>query len=300
MREDAVRPHEPRAARPALIDGPVRVAGIAISHPHRILYSPQGVTKHELARYYEQVADVMLPHVAGRPLTLVRCPEGQGQACFYQRHAGPSRWVTANTPQALVTLVQMGVLEVHPWGARTEDLEHPDRLVMDLDPGEGVSWAQVVAGARTLKRMLAAHDLEAFVKTTGGRGLHVVVPLARGAHEWPEVHAYAHLLAARMSRGEPERYVAIPGKEHRVGKIFVDYLRNARSATAVAAYSSRARPGATVSMPVAWSALPKIDPEALTVRSVLTALARRRIDPWARIDRVQQRLTASMVTDLER
>jgi len=182
-----------------------------------------------------------------------------------------------DTLEGLISLVQFGVLEIHPWGARSDDLEHPDRLFFDLDPGPDVDWKALVQTARLLREQLSAAGLQAFVKTTGGKGLHVLAPIAP-TKPWSEVTEMARAAAHDLARRFPDRYVATSSKGVRGGKIFLDYLRNARSATAVAAYSARARPGATVSAPLAWEELGKARPEVFTVRSMTARL--RKPDPW--------------------
>src|SRR5262249_40091019 len=219
--------------------------------------------------YYEAIADWIVPHVADRPLALLRCPEGAGKQCFYQKHAGPgvpdevkrvriheaggstATYVYVDDLPGLVALAQIGVLEVHPWGSRAGNLEHPDRLVLDLDPARGVMWPRVVAAALEVRALLADLDLIAFVKTTGGKGLHVVVPL-RPEAGWDVVHGLAEAIGAEMARRAPDRYTVNPLKTARRGRIFIDYLRNVRGATAVAAYSPRAHPQAPVSTPLSW------------------------------------------------
>ena len=277
----------------------VEVAGVRLTHPDRVLYPAQGVTKRELAAYWEAVAGRALPHLAGRPLTLVRCPQGRQRKCFHQQHAGPglpaslrrvtvptaaggaAEHVAAEDLAGLVGLVQVGVLELHPWGSRADDPDHPDRLVLDLDPAPDLPFAAVVAAALELRdRLLAAAGLASFAKTTGGRGLHVTAPLAPG-QGWAPVKALAKSLAEDLAAAEPARYTAKAAKSGREGRIFVDYLRNERGATAVAPYSPRARPGATVAMPLAWEELtPDLDPRAFTVRTV-PGRALAGPDPWA-------------------
>lgn len=292
--------HLPRAARPTLSDGPTRVAGIALSHPHKILYAEQRVTKLELAQYYEAVAELMLPHVENRPLMVVRCPDGQSRHCFYQKHekSGEEAMMRVDSVQGLVSLVQLGVLEVHTWGARHPRLEHPDLIVMDLDPGPGVPWSRVVEGARRLRAVFARFDLESFVKTTGGKGLHVVVPVTASRLGWDDFKTFTRKVAESLMRDEPERYTTNISKAKRAGKIFVDYLRNGRGATAVAPYSTRARPGAPVAMPVAWSRIARVAPDQYSLRDALETLSRRRRDPWARLDGLEQKLTRSMLGEI--
>jgi DNA ligase D len=293
-----------RAARDGKGDGddpPVAVAGVRLTHPDRVLYPAQGVTKRELAAYWQAVAGRALPHLAGRPLTLVRCPRGRQQRCFHQQHAGPglpaalrrvavpaadggtAGRVVVDDLAGLAATVQAGALELHPWGARADDPDRPDRLVLDLDPGPGVPFADVAAAALAMRdRLLAAAGLASFAKTTGGKGLHVTAPLAPGpGWDWAGVKALARSVAEALAAGEPARYTAAAAKGEREGRIYVDYLRNDRGATAVAPYSPRARPGATVAAPLAWEEVAHdLDPEAFTVRSV-PARVRERPDPWA-------------------
>lgn len=291
------------APRPAAHE----VAGVRITHPDRVVYPDHGVTKLDLARFYEAIADRILPHLRGRPTTLVRCPEGLGQACFYQRHAGS--WAPATLRRVrirektkvaeclvvddlpgLIGLVQMGVVEIHTWNSRVDQLEQPDRIVLDLDPDPAVSGADLVAATRLVRDALAAAGLESFVKTTGGKGYHVVVPLVPGAG-WEECAGFARRLAETLAAREPARFVATMARAARRGKIFIDHLRNARGATSVTPYSTRARPGAPVSTPVAWKELgPRLTPVRYTVATLPRRLATLRADPWAAYSRVRQRL----------
>ncbi len=238
--------------------GDASLAGVRLSHPDKLLYSEPPLTKRELAEYYLAVAEQMLPHVAGRPLAIVRCPAGQGRSCFFQKHLGegppeqlgkvdvstsgkPEYHLTIDDAAGLVALVQLGALEIHVWGARVDQLEKPDRLVFDLDPDPAVEWAEVVAAAKEIRTLLADFDLKSFVKTTGGKGLHLVVPIQPRA-DWDLAKAFCKAVADAAVRAAPERYVATMSKAARKGKIFIDYLRNARGATSVAPYSTRNRP----------------------------------------------------------
>jgi bifunctional non-homologous end joining protein LigD len=274
-----------------------------------VLYPDAGITKRDVARYYAQVAPFMLPHVARRPLTLVRCPEGIAGACFYQKHPGRGSspalhavsireskgardYVTVLDVAGLVSLVQLGALEIHAWGARAPDVEHPDLVTFDLDPDPGVAWSRTVAAARELRERLAQLGLQSFAKTTGGKGLHVVVPLAPLAG-WDAVKAFSRALVNEMVRDAPEEYLAKASKAARRGKIFLDYLRNARSATAICPYSTRARPGAPVATPISWSELDaKLDPRRFDLRSVPKRLARLSRDPWQGYTELRQELPA--------
>ena len=287
----------------------VAVAGVHLTHPDRVLYREQAITKLGLARYYEAVADHIVPHVADRPLSLVRCPEGEGGQCFYQKHAGPGLpaavkrvrirergGATAAYPYVtdlpgLVALAQIGVLELHPWNARVDRIERPDRLVLDLDPAPGVAWERVVEAAHAIREMLGELDLVSFVKTTGGKGLHVVAPTR--PTDWETLRAVGEAIGAALVRGAPDRYTVNPLKAARRGRIFVDFLRNTRGATAVAAYSPRARPDAPVSTPLGWRELDgDARPGDFTVTTVPRRLARLRQDPWADFFSVDQAITA--------
>ena len=267
-----------------------------LTHPDRIYWPDAGVTKEGLAEYYGEVWRWIAPHVVGRPLALVRCPEGVGDQCFFQKHAwkGISRAIRQEAdpldPEAallmidgldgLIGLVQAGVLEIHPWGAAFANLEKPDQIVIDLDPGEGVGWPEVIAAAVEVRERLDGLGLVGFVKASGGKGLHVNVPL-RPSAGWAAVKAFAKALADAMAADSPDRYVATVAKAKRRGRILVDYLRNGRGATAVAPYSTRARAGAPVSMPLDWGELgPEIGPAYFTVANSGSRLANLAADPW--------------------
>jgi bifunctional non-homologous end joining protein LigD len=297
-------------------DGPVEVAGVKLTHPDRVLFRDQAITKLGLARYYEAVADWIVPHVADRPLSLVRCPEGERGACFYQKHAapgvpkqvkrvriresggGPASYLYVDDLPGIIALAQIGVLEIHPWGTRVERIERPDRLVLDLDPAPGLPWPRVVEAAEEARALLQDQGLVSFVKTTGGKGLHVVVPL-RPEAGWDVLRAVGEGIGAAMTRRAPDRYTINPLKAARRGRIFIDYLRNVRGATAVAAYSPRAKPGAPVSTPLAWSELSaKTNPAAFTVATVPRRLTALRKDPWADFFSVDQAITARTATAL--
>jgi len=289
--------NQQKKSPPASSQENVEIAGIQLTHPDRVLYPGQGITKRELAKYYEQVADWMLPHVKGRPLTLVRCPAGLKKQCFYQRHITESlhdpirsiavkegkttvSYVSVDSTAGLIALVQMGVLEIHTWGSRQDHLEQPDRLTFDLDPDPALPWQRVREGALALRERLSGLGFGAFVKTTGGKGLHVVVPITP-KHDWDTVKAFAKKMAEDLTSEEPELYIATMSKAKRKGKIFIDYLRNARSATAISAYSTRAHAGAPVSVPLRWEELATdVRGEHFGIRNVLQRLARLRRDPW--------------------
>jgi bifunctional non-homologous end joining protein LigD len=281
------------------------IAGVRLTSPDKVLYPEQGITKRDLANYMVAVADWMLPHVAKRPITLVRCPTGRQKKCFYQRHAGsgvPSElgeiavpgfeepYLFVRDARGLVALVQMGVLEIHPWGARNDNPERPDRMVFDLDPGEGMTFSDVVAAAREVRAMLDAIKLTSFLKTTGGKGLHLVVPIAR-RYDWHEVKAFAKRAAEKLAKEKPERYLIRMSKAERRGRILIDYLRNDPTSTAIAPYSTRAREGAPVATPLAWEELnEKLDPRTFNEKTVPGRLEALKSDPWKEIGSVKQSL----------
>ncbi len=297
--EECVREAPADAKPPPPPGNRVEVAGISISHPSRVL-EPTNLTKLELARYYEAVAPWMLPHVAGRPLTLVRWAEGKATekgGGVYLRHAkawGPAalrrvrirektktgEYLVADDEVGLVALAQMDILEVHTWSSKVEDVERPDRMVFDLDPAPDVKWPEVRHAAHDLRGRLASLGLASFVKTTGGKGLHVVVPIVPGA-TWEDCLAFSRALARLLAREEPTRFVAAVPKAARRGKILLDYLRNNRGNTSVAAFSTRARPFAPVSVPLAWEELDEErKPDRWNVRDILERVRRQRRDPW--------------------
>lgn len=300
-------------ARPVVTE----VAGIRLTHPDRVLYPEQGLTKRDLARFYEEINDWILPHVVERPLSLVRCPEGRGKQCFFQKHAtsgipehlkpvkikdkaGAGQYLYVESEKGLVSLVQMGVLEIHPWGSRLGRLETPDLLTLDLDPAPGVPWARVAEAARRSRVLLEELGLTSFVKTTGGKGLHVVVPLAP-RESWLRLKQFSQAIAEELARRHPKDYTVGLSKSARVGKIFVDYLRNARGATAVAAYSTRARVGAPVSTPLAWDELGRGGGlDQFTVKTLPKRLATLKTDPWAGYFKTHQAIPGKFLAAVRR
>jgi bifunctional non-homologous end joining protein LigD len=277
--------------------------GVRLSNPEKVLYPEQGITKGELADYYVAVAERMLPHVAMRPITMVRCPMGRQKTCFYQRHAGsgvPKQIEKITVPgfdnpylfirdvPGLIALVQMGVLEVHPWAVTVEVPDRPDRIIFDLDPDEGLGFPAVVKAALEVRERLEALGLTSFVKTTGGKGLHVVVPIEPG-HAWGEAKAWSKAFSERMAEDAPDRYLTKISKAERSGRIFIDYLRNDPTSTAVGPYSTRARPGAPVAMPIEWSETPELVPAEFNVRTAPERVAQVP-DPWATMPKVRQKL----------
>ena len=287
------------------------VAGVPISHPDRVLYPDLKLTKIDVARYYDSIAQWIVPHVAGRPLTLVRCPEGIRGECFFMKHSklwAPKalrrvrikektklgEYLIADDISGIVSLAQMGVLEIHTWNSIFEDVERPNRLVFDLDPGDEVEWAAVVQGARMVRHALNALKLESFVKTTGGRGLHVVVPLTPHA-DWTQCLEFSRALGERFEQAQPELYTTAFAKTGRSGKVLIDYLRNNRTNTSIAAYSTRARDDAPVSVPLTWEELRvSLDPRSFTVLTVPKRLAKLKADPWVGYWQCRQKLTAQL------
>jgi len=293
--------------------------GFPLSNLDKVLYPEQGITKGELIAYLAVIADHARPHLANRPLTLVRCPEGvagsaqrsRGRTCFFQKHILPGSpaaieplpitedngetadYMTVHDLAGLAALAQLGALEIHTWGCHADRPEQPDLIVFDLDPDVGLGWERVVLAAFELRRRLHDVGLDSFVKTTGGKGLHVVAPIARGVG-WDDFKAFCKALVEAMGRDEPDAYTTNPIKLRRKGKIFLDYLRNGRGATFIAPYSPRARAGAPVAVPISWDELAHgVDPATFTTVTVPRRLATRKADPWHDVPRLKQSITAA-------
>jgi bifunctional non-homologous end joining protein LigD len=286
----------------------IEIGGVRFSNPEKILYPDQAVTKRELGVYYSRIADWILPHLADRPLTLVRCPEGQAKQCFYQKHVNehfpeavhrvdvgdPEPYGAIDSLEGLLSLVQMGVLELHIWGSHRDKIELPDYVVFDLDPDEGLDWQRVVEGAVRVRDFLGELGLQTFLKTTGGKGLHVVLPLTR-RDDWDEVKAFTKAVSEAIVAAEPGRYTSKLPKASRKGKVFIDYLRNGRGATSIAPFSTRSRPGAPVSTPLFWEELETdVRGNTYTVRTLPERLENLPADPWEGFNKVRQSITAAM------
>lgn len=290
---------------------PARVAGIVISSPDKVMYADASITKLEIARHYEAVAEWMLPYVADRPLTLVRCPGGI-TSCFYQKHiegtfpdaigtvqiredeAESGEYAYVDSAAGLVALAQLGVLELHTWGSKRTDLERPDRFTIDLDPDPAVGWLRVVEAALELRGFLGELGLESFLKTTGGKGLHVVVPIVPDGG-WDSVKEFSRAVSAAVAADWPGRYTLNMSKDKRRGRILIDYLRNGRGATAIEVYSTRARPGAPIAVPVRWEELADgITADGFTLRTLPDRLANLTSDPWEGYAARRQRITPAM------
>lgn len=280
---------------------------VTLTSPERVVYPNAGITKADVAEYYRSVAKWILPELIRRPLSLVRCPGGVERECFFQKHhtdalgasvgaiplqqkSGQEDYLYIEDLPGLLALVQMNSLEFHPWGATIQAPERPDRLIFDLDPGEGVDWAQVKAAAREVRKRLRQADLESFVRLSGGKGLHVVAPIMPGP-SWEQAKDFCESFAKDLAEDRPQRYLATASKAEREGRIFVDWLRNTRGATSVCSWSLRARADATVAMPIRWEDLSKIaSPGAFTLPGAKARAARLRSDPWADIGKLRQTL----------
>jgi bifunctional non-homologous end joining protein LigD len=284
---------------------------IALTHPDRVLIPKPRVTKLALAEFYQGTAEHLLPGIIGRPLSLVRCPDGVGKPCFFQKHSmqgmpesirvglqtnskdEEEEYLYIDGIEGVMGLVQMNVIEIHPWGSTIADLEHPDRLVFDLDPDIGIEWSRVKDAAKLLRERLQAVGLESFLRTTGGKGLHVVVPL-NPRPDWETAKAFSQALARTLEQESPKEYVSVATKSKRKGRIFVDYLRNARGSTAVASYCVRAREGAGVATPLHWEELSRLRSGAqFTIENIARRLKTVKDDPWRGIEEVRQALPIS-------
>lgn len=288
-----------------------RIAGVKLSSPDKVLFEGQGLTKADLAANYERVAERMLPLVEGRLVSLVRCPEGEGGQCFFQRHdhkgfpaamkrqeiaekdGGKATYLRLDTLSSLVAGVQMGTLEFHIWGSRGDVLEKPDRLVFDLDPDEGLDFEDLKGAAFDIRDRLSNLGLATVPLVTGGKGVHVIAPLTRRA-AWPEVKGFSRGFARMLAQEEPDRYVAQASKAKRKGRIFIDWLRNERGATAIAPYSTRSREGAPVAVPVSWDELKSLK-AANSFRIGDMEKRLKAADPWAEASNWRQSITAKML-----
>jgi bifunctional non-homologous end joining protein LigD len=280
---------------------------VTLSHAERVVFPADAYTKRDVAGYYAAVMPHFLPGVRARPLSIVRCPDGIDNVCFFQKHLLPNLkhvrsvrlkeesgksadYLFVDSADGVLELVQFNTLEFHPWAATAQDPERMDYIVFDLDPAPDVTWRRVVAAATLLRDLLAEIGLTSFVRTTGGKGLHVVVPL-RPAAAWAPAKRFAQAFAASLASARPADFIAIASKSQRSGKIFVDYLRNARGATSIASYSLRSRAGAGIAMPLSWQELGKVKRgDAFTLKNALKHIRGRGEDPWASMPRIKQPL----------
>ncbi|MGE8489307.1 MAG: DNA ligase D, partial [Paraburkholderia nemoris] len=289
---------------------PAEVAGVRVSHPDRVIDKSTGTRKIDLVRYYESVADWMLPHLQDRPVSLVRAPEDIGGELFFQKHSqklsipnvtqhpgldpGHPPLITVDTLKALVGAAQMGTIEFHTWNAVVSNIEKPDRMVFDLDPDASLGWERMIEAAQLTRSLLEELGLTSFCKTSGGKGFHVVVPLAKHAG-WDEVKTFSQAVAQHMATTLPKYFSAKMGAQNRKQKIFVDYLRNNRGSSTVAAFSARARPGLGVSVPLSWDEVATTTSgDQWTIENVHERLADLKRDPWADYAKTRQRITAAM------
>lgn len=293
------------------------IDGVAISHGEKIVYPDTGIGKAEIATYLHDAAKLMLPFVADRFITLVRAPDGAGHKTFYQRHPGagfgdawlhqtfvnkenkPEEYIYFEKPEALVAAIQMNVLEFHIWGSRTDNIDQPDRIVFDLDPDTSVDFAAVKRAAFRLRDVLEALDLESLPMLTGGKGVHVVVPIRR-KYDWPVIKQFAANFANRLVSDAPDLYIATMSKARRTNKIFIDHFRNEKGSTAIAPYSPRARPGAPVAWPLDWAGLNKAEAaNAVRIRDAATAIAAGEADNWANYSKIKQNLKPAVLRALD-
>ena len=285
---------------------------IRLTHPDKVLDPTSRLTKQQLADFYWAVSEKMLPHLANRPLSLVRVPEGIGKEQFFQKHVTsmlppgfdsvPVRdkktgkvepYIALHTREAIASLAQISVLEVHPWGSCADSLEKPDRLIFDLDPDESLPWSTLAGAAEDVRKLLKSLGLESFLKTTGGKGLHVVLPI-EPEHEWPAIKGFCHAVVLKLERANPALYLTKMTRSARAGKIYLDYLRNERGATAVAPWSPRARPNVGVAVPLNWTELKLSERPVFTIGNFEEWKSRLKKDPWAKISTIHQSLSTSV------
>ncbi len=291
------------------------VGGIGISSPQRVIDAQSGATKLQLAEYYLSVGNWLTPHLAGRPLSIVRAPDGVDGDSFFQRHCGRlkmphmrvldksldpehARLIQADSITAVVEAAQMGTVEFHTWNARSDRIDRPDRIVFDLDPDPALPWSSMVEATCLTLDLLDELGLKAFLKTSGGRGMHVVVPIDR-RQGWDCINEFARGVTMRLAREEPDKFAEKMGPKNRIGKIFVDYLRNQRGASTVAAYSVRARPGLPVSVPIGRDELEQIaGANQWNILNLHQRLAERSGDPWSDYASTRQSISASLLKAL--
>jgi bifunctional non-homologous end joining protein LigD len=288
---------------------------IPLTHPDKQVDAETKLTKRELADYFWAIRDHMLPFVVDRPLSVVRCPQGSTQPCFYQKHVSGNlsegiegidirgrrsgaveTCITISESLGLAGLAQMGVLEIHPWGSTNKNIEKPNMLIFDLDPDEAIPWKVLAESAREVRTRLKKLKLESFLKTTGGKGLHIVTPILP-EHDWPVIKAFALAFATRMEVDNPQRYLTKMTKTARKGKIYIDYLRNDRGATSIAPFSPRARQGAPVAATLNWKELDTPKVPRFLVADFAEWKDRLRRDPWKKMSGVQQAIPPEMLEE---
>jgi bifunctional non-homologous end joining protein LigD len=284
-----------------------------VTHPDKVIDRESGLTKQQLVAYYAEVGGHILPHIADRPLSIVRCPSGTAAKCFFQKHVKPGLpkgissveivdrksgkpepYITLSDANVIPELGQLNVLELHPWGAPASDFEHPDRIIFDLDPDASIDWKTLAATAAEVRARFKKLGLESFLKSTGGKGLHIVAPI-QCEHDWPIVKDFAHQFVLAMEAENPSLYITKMTKVARTGRIYLDYLRNERGATAVAPFSPRSRNGVPVSVPMAWSELKADAPPRCLVAKLNEWRKRLAHDPWAEMPKIKQRLSQKAI-----
>lgn len=306
---------EDKPAKDILMEKPKKISKLKnkttglrdVSSPDKILYKKEKITKKEVADFYEAIASQMLPYMKDRPLSLMRCPEGSEGTCFYQKHItgkipeslttfpvkedkGEGIYLSVDSSQGLRELVQINAFELHAWNCHRQAIMRPDQIVMDFDPGPGVPWKEVISAAFELKEMLEDLNLKSFVKLTGGKGIHVHIPVAP-LYDWDQIKSFSQGLALEMVSANPKKYTANMSKSLRKGKIFVDYLRNGYGATAVVPYSLRAKPLSAVAIPLEWSELKRVkSPQQYTIKVALKKIKSRKADPWKGMMKLQQKI----------
>jgi bifunctional non-homologous end joining protein LigD len=281
--------------------------GYGLTHPEKIMFPDSKISKLQIAQFYDSIGKWILPYIINRPLSLLRCPDGQGAQCFFQKHLNkndqssstlfedkPSNkdesFIYIKDIKGLLKLVQWGVLEIHPWGATADKPLKPDIIIFDLDPAPDVPWKKVIEAALRVKQELEELGLKSFVKTTGGKGLHVTIPIER-RYSWDQVNHFSKVFVDYMVSKYPKDYIGTMSKAKRVGKIFIDYLRNHQGATAVAPYSTRARENAPIATPLAWEELTtKMKPTQFTLKTLPKRLASLKKDPWHDFFKIKQKL----------
>jgi bifunctional non-homologous end joining protein LigD len=301
---------KPASVKPASKSGGGIVAGVKVSNPDRVIDAASGATKIDLVRYYDGIADHILPHLVHRPVALVRAPSGIEGQLFFQKHGDTVKvpgikvldrkyWpdhdpmLEIDTHKALVAAAQMNMVELHTWNSTTKAIEKPDRMLFDLDPGEGITWEQMLEATELTRRMLDMLELESFLKTSGGKGLHVVVPLTP-KDDYDAVKDFSRAIVVHLARALPNLFVSKSGARNRVGRIFIDYLRNGNGATTAAAFSARARPGLGVSVPLKWSELKGLKSAAQwNIFNVHERLSKLRADPWKDYAKTRQTIGAA-------
>lgn len=290
------------------------MTNIKLTHPQRIIFPKPKLTKEDLFNYYDEISDYILPYLKDRLISVVRCPQDINE-CFFQRHENINSefiheinvelkdkmrpYIYIKDKNGLLTLAQFGVVEIHIWGSKIKKVHNPDLMVFDLDPSEELPWQRVVTAAADLKLRLDKLGLQSFLKTTGGKGLHVAVPI-QPQYDFAQIKQFTKNFALKMEKAEPQDYIVNMNKEKRKGKIFIDYLRNEFSATSITPYSARSREDATIAMPLSWGDLDfKLDPKKFTITSAPKYLQKRKSDPWQDFFKTKQKLSKALLKDFE-